>query len=278
MTDTRKGKVLTSDEYKEEAKKALAALHDICVRNDIRYFAAYGTMLGAVRHKGFIPWDDDIDICMTRDDYEKLCEVMAKETSDYYILSEDTSKYYYFYFSRFCSRTATLKLKGIIDFEGLGPFVDIFILDKTSENPAERAAHNREVLALNQKIKYAVPIRYYHSLKPKRRIKMILNLPKRIDAGLIHGFDRIKKQRRETILRYRNSDSKLYTTSYDPIQEKCLYYQNEIDDLILVPFEDLEVYIPAAYDTLLTRRYGDYMQLPPEDQRITHHHFVPIWN
>lgn len=278
MTDTRKGKVLTSDEYKEEAKKALAALHDICVRNDIRYFAAYGTMLGAVRHKGFIPWDDDIDICMTRDDYEKLCEVMAKETGDYYILSEDTSKYYYFYFSRFCSRTATLKLKGIIDFEGLGPFVDIFILDKTSENPAERAAHNREVLALNQKIKYAVPIRYYHSLKPKRRIKMILNLPKRIDAGLIHGFDRIKKQRRETILRYRNSDSKLYTTSYDPIQEKCLYYQNEIDDLILVPFEDLEVYIPAAYDTLLTRRYGDYMQLPPEDQRITHHHFVPIWN
>lgn len=278
MTDTRKGKVLTSDEYKEEAKKALAALHDICVRNDIRYFAAYGTMLGAVRHKGFIPWDDDIDICMTRDDYEKLCEVMAKETGDYYILSEDTSKYYYFYFSRFCSRTATLKLKGIIDFEGLGPFVDIFILDKTSENPAERAAHNREVLALNQKIKYAVPIRYYHSLKPKRRIKMILNLPKRIDAWLIHGFDRIKKQRRETILRYRNSDSKLYTTSYDPIQEKCLYYQNEIDDLILVPFEDLEVYIPAAYDTLLTRRYGDYMQLPPEDQRITHHHFVPIWN
>ena len=278
MTDTRKGKVLTSDEYKEEAKKALAALHDICVRNDIRYFAAYGTMLGAVRHKGFIPWDDDIDICMTRDDYEKLCEVMAKETGDYYILSEDTSKYYYFYFSRFCSRTATLKLKGIIDFEGLGPFVDIFILDKTSENPAERAAHNREVLALNQKIKYAVPIRYYHSLKPKRRIKMILNLPKRIDAGLIHGFDRIKKQRRDTILRYRNSDSKLYTTSYDPIQEKCLYYQNEIDDLILVPFEDLEVYIPAAYDTLLTRRYGDYMQLPPEDQRITHHHFVPIWN
>ena len=278
MTDTRKGKVLTSDEYKEEAKKALAALHDICVRNDIRYFAAYGTMLGAVRHKGFIPWDDDIDICMTRDDYEKLCEVMAKETGDYYILSEDTSKYYYFYFSRFCSRTATLKLKEIIDFEGLGPFVDIFILDKTSENPAERAAHNREVLALNQKIKYAVPIRYYHSLKPKRRIKMILNLPKRIDAGLIHGFDRIKKQRRETILRYRNSDSKLYTTSYDPIQEKCLYYQNEIDDLILVPFEDLEVYIPAAYDTLLTRRYGDYMQLPPEDQRITHHHFVPIWN
>ena len=130
MTDTRKGKVLTSDEYKEEAKKALAALHDICVRNDIRYFAAYGTMLGAVRHKGFIPWDDDIDICMTRDDYEKLCEVMAKETGDYYILSEDTSKYYYFYFSRFCSRTATLKLKGIIDFEGLGPFVDIFILDK----------------------------------------------------------------------------------------------------------------------------------------------------
>lgn len=278
MTDTRKGRVLTSDEYKEEAKKVLAGLHDICTRNNIRYFIAYGTMLGAVRHKGFIPWDDDIDVCMTRDDYERLCDVMAKETDDYYILSEDTSRYYYFYFSRFCSRSATLKLKGIIDFEGLGPFVDIFILDKTSENPAERAAHNREVLALNQKIKYAVPIRYYHSLKPKRRIKMILNLPKRIDAGLIHGFDRIKKQRRETILRYRNSDSKLYTTSYDPIQEKCLYYQNEIDDLILVPFEDLEVYIPAAYDTLLTRRYGDYMQLPPEDQRITHHHFVPIWN
>lgn len=278
MTDTRKGKELTSDEYKEEAKKVLAAIHDICVRNQIRYFIAYGTMLGAVRHKGFIPWDDDIDICMTRDEYEKFCEVLPKETNDYYVLSEDTSKYYYFYFSRVCSRSATCKLKGIIDFEGLGPFVDIFILDKTSEDPAERAAHNMEVYALNQKIKYAIPIRYYHSLKPKRRIKMILNLPKRINAGLLCGFEQIKKQRKETILRYRNSDSKLYTTSYDPIQEKCLYYQNEIDDLILVPFEDLEVYIPAAYDILLTRRYGDYMQLPPVEQRITHHHFVPYWN
>ena len=106
---------------------------------------------------------------------------------------------------------------------------------------------------------------------------MLLNLPQRIDARLIKGFKKIREEREEIIQRYRSSDSELYTTSYDPIQDKCLYYQNEIEDLVLTDFEDIKVYIPAAYDVLLTRRYGDYMQLPPEEQRVTHHHFVPVW-
>lgn len=278
MDSNRTGMQLTPDEYKEEVKKVLAAIHDICSRRNIPYFIAFGTMLGAVRHKGFIPWDDDIDIIMTRDNYERFCEILPEETDDYYVLSGDTSPYYYFYFSRVCSRTAVLKLKGILDLDNLGPFVDIFILDKTSEDPIERAAHNKEVMALNQKIKYALPARYYRTLPKKRRIRMLLNLPKRIDAGLLQGFAKIRKEREELIQRYRGSDSRLYTTSYDAIQEKCLYYQDEIEDLVLTDFEDIKVYMPAAYDKLLTRRYGDYMQLPPVEQRVTHHHFVPVWN
>lgn len=278
MASKKTGMQLTLDEYKEEVKKVLAAIHDICGRNSIPYFIAYGTMLGAVRHKGFIPWDDDIDIIMTRDAYERFCEILPEETGDYYVLSGDTSPYYYFYFSRVCSRTAALKLRGILDLDDLGPFVDIFILDKTSEDPTERAAHNKEVMALNQKIKYALPARYYRTLPPKRRRRMLLNLPRRINAKLIHGFKKIRKEREEIIQRYRESDSRLYTTSYDPIQERCLYYQDEIEDLVLTDFEDIKVYMPAAYDALLTRRYGDYMQLPPAEQRITHHHFVPVWN
>ena len=278
MDSNRTGTQLTPDEYKEEVKKVLAAIHDICSRRNIPYFIAFGTMLGAVRHKGFIPWDDDIDIIMTRDNYERFCQILPEETDDYYVLSGDTSPYYYFYFSRVCSRTAVLKLKGILDLDNLGPFVDIFILDKTSEDPIERAAHNKEVMALNQKIKYALPARYYRTLPKKRRIRMLLNLPKRIDAGLIKGFKKIRKEREEIIQRYRGSDSRLYTTSYDPIQDKCLYYEDEIEELVLTDFEDIKVYMPAAYDTLLTRRYGDYMQLPPVEQRVTHHHFVPVWN
>lgn len=278
MASKQTGVQLTADEYKEEVKKVLAAIHDICSRNNIPYFVAFGTMLGAVRHKGFIPWDDDIDIIMTRDAYEKFCEILPGETDDYYVLSGDTSPYYYFYFSRVCSRTATLKLKGIPDVDDLGPFVDIFILDKTSEDPAERAARHKEVRALNQKIIYALPARYYRTLPQERRIKMLLNLPKRIDAGLLCGFTKIRREREEAIQRYRGSDSGLYNATFIANQEKTIYYQDEIEDLVLTDFEDLKVYIPAAYDTLLTRIYGDYMQLPPVEQRITRHHFVPVWN
>lgn len=277
MASKQTGVQLTSDEYKEEVKKVLAAVHDICSRNNIPYFVAFGTMLGAVRHKGFIPWDDDIDIIMTRDAYEKFCEILPGETDDYYVLSGDTSPYYYFYFSRVCSRTATLKLEGIPDVDDLGPFVDIFILDKTSEDPAERTARHKEVRALNQKIIYALPARYYRTLPQKRRIKMLLNLPKRIDAGLLSGFKKIRREREEAVQRYRGSDSRLYNATFIANQEKTIYYQDEIEDLVLTDFEDLKVYIPAAYDTLLTRIYGDYMELPPVEQRVTHHHFVPVW-
>lgn len=278
MASKQTGVPLTPDEYKEEVKKVLAAIHDICGRHNIPYFVAFGTLLGAVRHKGFIPWDDDIDIIMTRDAYEKFCAIMPEETDDYYVLSGDTSPYYYFYFSRVCSRTATLKLKGIPDVDNLGPFVDIFILDKTSEDLAERAAQNKEVRALNRKITYMLPARYYQTLPPKRRIKMLFNLPMRMRAGLLHGFKKIRQEREEIMQRYRGSDSRLYKATYIANWEKSYYYEDEIEDLVLTDFEDIKVYIPAAYDKLLTRIYGDYMQLPPVGQRVTHHHFVPVWN
>ena len=278
MASKQTGVPLTPDEYKEEVKKVLAAIHDICGRHNIPYFVAFGTLLGAVRHKGFIPWDDDIDIIMTRDAYEKFCAIMPEETDDYYVLSGDTSPYYYFYFSRVCSRTATLKLKGIPDVDNLGPFVDIFILDKTSEDLAERAAQNKEVRALNRKITYMLPARYYRTLPPKRRIKMLFNLPMRMRAGLLHGFNKIRQEREEIMQRYRGSDSRLYKATYIANWEKSYYYEDEIEDLVLTDFEDIKVYIPAVYDKLLTRIYGDYMQLPPVEQRVTHHHFVPVWN
>lgn len=277
MTTNRTGRPLTGDEYKKEITKVLAAIHDICGRNDIPYFISFGSMLGAVRHKGFIPWDDDIDICMKRDDYERFCEVLPRETNDYYVLSGETSPNYYFYFSRVCSRSAVLKLTGIMDVDDLGPFVDIFILDKTSEDLEEREKHIEDVVKLNHKIKYALPVKYFRTLPPKRRLKVMLNLPKRIGAMRAGGVEGIKKKRKELILKYHDSDSQLYTACFDRHPELFLFTESELSDLILCKFEDLEVYIPAAYDTLLTRRYGDYMTLPPVEQRVTQHHFVPVW-
>jgi lipopolysaccharide cholinephosphotransferase len=177
-----------------------------------------------------------------------------------------------------CSRTAALKLKGIPDVDNLGPFVDIFILDKTSEDPAERAAQNKEVRALNRTITYMLPARYYRTLPPKRRMKMLFNLPMRMSAGLLGGFKKVRRERDEIMQRYRGSDSGLYKATYIANWEKSYYYKDEIEDLVLTDFEDIKVYIPAAYDKILTRIYGDYMQLPPKEQRVTHHHFVPVWN
>ena len=142
--------------YKEKLLKTMKAFTDVCRRNDIEYIAAYGTVLGAIRHKGLIPWDDDIDVFMTRENYEKFLRL--KKTlagSDYEIVDLD-DKGYYLPFAKFCDANTTIWEVENLPFI-FGVFIDVFPLDFVEEQDEACAKLHYDYKALFDK--------YTHSLK-----------------------------------------------------------------------------------------------------------------
>ena len=122
-------KYLSMDEIKSVELEILKYIHNFCIENDIKYFLNYGTLIGAVRHKGFIPWDDDIDICMFRKDYEKFIDLFSKDDGIYKILSLETDDKYYNNFMKVINSKTKIEDERNYKTYDLGIFVDIFPID-----------------------------------------------------------------------------------------------------------------------------------------------------
>lgn len=134
-------------EYKDVQRHLLPvfrAFVDFCNRNQLTYYAAYGTVIGAVRHKGFIPWDDDIDVWMPRRDYERFLSLRDKLISTHYEIIDIEDKGYYLYFAKFCDRRST-----IIEREGqsiMGLYIDVFPLDYYDDKGGETIKESQQYI------------------------------------------------------------------------------------------------------------------------------------
>lgn len=224
---------------------------ELCEKHNLRYVLAYGTLLGAVRHRGFIPWDDDMDIVMPRDDFEKFKEIAIKELPNPYFFQDyTTDEEYPSTIVKVRDSSTTFVENGYRHLKKMnhGIWVDIFIAD------------------------------YY---KPRRMAKLHHTtarifkrlLLKRVDAGknLLSTFCRILPRR----WMFKQCDHQLKKMGYKT-QEKCLilngiYDVSIFNDTIPAQFEGIKVRIPREYDKLLTQMYGNYMQLPPENDRVPRH-------
>ncbi len=270
---------VTEAEYKQQILMLLDRIHRICKDNDIRYSVAFGTLIGTVRHKGFIPWDDDIDICMPREDYKRFAEAFTSNDGRYYVLDSDNSRLYYHSFARACDGAMTLKVKGILDVPKLGAFVDIFFLDKWPEDEGQRETFRREIIKASGRLQYSLPWSSFRTVSLKRRIKTCMKFYKRIYNHLIVGVDRRKKERDALLLKYMDQDTGWRNVPFEkPYQTFWFMREEDIGRLITMKFENIEVNVPANYDELMKAMYGDYMKLPPEDKRTSHHHFTAYWS
>lgn len=269
---------MTIDEHKKILIDMLEYVHKICIENHIHYFVAFGTLLGAVRHNGFIPWDDDVDIWMLEEDYERFVEILTLNSSEYYIVSSENSPYYYHLMSRICSNRGILKLNGVTDIDNLGPFIDIFRLCKVTENLEERLEYYKQIVNLNLDIKYTLPLKYYRKLnfkgKTKAGIHCLMRLKKRFSIGVAG----LKEEREKLIHKYQNCETSYYHSLPEhSVLDNRLFTVEEIMNTETHSFEDIEVLIPTEYDKILKRKYGNYMEFPPEEQRVSRHHFVSYW-
>lgn len=257
---------LTLKELQQMSLDILRDVHSFCEANSIRYSLAYGTLIGAIRHKGFIPWDDDIDIIMPRPDYEKFCSLYKSEK--YLFSSTSVDKDCLLSFGRVCDVKRTIVRTSIPWHKNTyGVWIDVFPIDAAEDNFelfAKRIETNSKLLLILQHSRRAcghLPAGSPLSLQLKQWARKLL------------FFNGVFCSR---IIKYIDTNARNYEygstghwglLAFNSYKEKDYHDVSLFSDVKLVDFEGEQFYALAGYDSYLRHLYGDYMQLPPKDQQ-----------
>lgn len=249
-------KSITLEEQKYVQFEMLKEIDTFCRANDIRYSLAFGTLLGAIRHKGFIPWDDDVDIMMPLPEMLRFKQLFHSEKMKY--CDVDTEKHYEYGFSRIAN-VNTINIKGMI-VNSYGICIDLYPLVAIPHGIDEREHFFKKV---NQLYKHRAFMMKWNS-------RAIRYLP----IKSLPYFDRVMKRYRDFILftcKYGSTHMYYIVAGPLSLRDKMTYDYDLFEEQIEVEFEGHCFCAIKEYDKYLTMRYGDYMQLPPEEQRHPYH-------
>lgn len=260
-------------EQKEYIKKLhevqveiLDEIDKICKENNINYFLVAGTLLGAVRHKGFIPWDDDVDIGMLREDYNKFKELCLNSdvlNKKYFLHSLETDENYWLPFMKVRKNNTTFGEKFIKHLDThKGIFVDIFPYDNVKyENNFFQKIRSFFILNIEDAVLCKHGIKKINKCRRKWIVKILMLLP----LKLLHKFQ-------NCLFKIKSNKKTKYIVCFvaggNPVDETLL--RDKVFPINEVEFEGKMYPAIKDYDYYLKRVYGDYMKLPPKDKRITH--------
>lgn len=262
------------EKYKDYDKETLNHLHDvllfmfkdfvkICDENNIKYFVLYGTNIGAVRHKGFIPWDEEIDIGVLRQDYEKLIKILEDYDEKYYIYNWK----HQFGVDNSCYTPQTLfclkntRLKNIL--EDFGIYIDITVVDDIPENNF----HKFLFIKILQFVYWGITIdliiqRDIYFSKNKERIGHCI----RFMYKYINFSNFFAKIFTKLIKHYEDKSNEVCTYMSYEISFPKSFFKN----VLPIEFEDMVINMPEGYDEILKLYYGNYMEVPPKNERNNH--------
>lgn len=262
------------NEVQKRELDVLKEIIKICQKHDLRYFAIGGTCIGAVRHNGFIPWDDDIDIAMPRKDYELFRTKYYKELPNAFRkLDCDNSSQHAFEFTKIHdSRTTYVEkyAKGSPE-RYTGAFVDVMPVDGLPNDEKERAKIIKKIkklVYLNTRNRPA-PIAVYSILGTiKSIIKMFF-------VGFFK-YNYFSDKVRQLVEKYSfdSSEMCIFTwraDSKDLTDRRLIFKKSWFENIIEVAFENTVIRIPKEYDKYLKQDFGDYMKMPPLVEQQTHH-------
>ncbi len=256
------------EEMKKIELNILIYFTEVCEENNLRYYLGGGTLLGAVRHKGFIPWDDDIDVMMPRPDFQKLLS-LSINNENYNIIKPGAEGYYY-NFAKLVDTRTILEEKGIKRIDGLGVYIDIFPLDGMPETPDARKKRFKELNSIRKRINNTC------LLKPKfhRNPFAYLNACRIYNSNKNIDLSSLQKKYLDSALKNSFDDSEFVFAAGGAYGARDIFPGKWFKKEIELQFENLSVKAFNGYDFYLTQLYGDYMTLPPEDKRVTPHHTI----
>lgn len=246
-------------------------IHKVCQKIGVKYFLAYGSLIGAVRHQGFIPWDDDMDICMLREDYEKLQDyLIANPDERYEVMSYKNNLNYVYPFMKVQDNHTYLLEEDVRIDSNMGIYVDIFPVDGYEDD----VQFKNKMTKLIKKRQLSC-----YTFKGITNTKSVLNSLLRYVSVIIFYFTNTNKYvaqieelaKSRKVSDYEQVDYLIYKDMNKPV-----WRREWLEQVTTGIFEGKEFTIPKNYHEILTSDYGDYMQLPPVEQRVSHHDFK-LW-
>ena len=260
---------LTLKEIHEETIGLIKKVIAICDELKINYFMAYGSLLGVIRHQGFIPWDDDTDIVMLRPAYDKFkqyCLENEKNLYPYKLMGWENTKDYPFGLYRFCDTRYRMESWDYPD-AGMGLFIDIYCYDGAGNDLDAISKIYKKNLRWTKFTSLAVSPAYKRS--QKGFIGNFIKFPAYLYAKMMGPKHFIKKlDKAKNSFSFEDSkylNSMTWDTSINSRNKE--WYQ----EFVYMPLHDIQVKVPKRYDEVLRCSYGDYMKLPPEEQRVPSH-------
>ena len=265
---------MNPSEMKQIDIMLLLEIKAYCERNSITFWLGYGSMLGCVRHKGMIPWDDDIDIIMPRDDYNRFINDY-KDNQRFMVASYPETKGYYYAYAQFVDKSTIVEHEKMNDYEGCGVAVDIFPIDGLGND-------YKRIVKEQKRISFWRTILLGGQYKDKKTVfASEKNIGKRIVKYCIAysgGFSvQLNKTFANLSKRYEMENSLYAGFLCGNYREKEIMRSEVFLETIQMSFEGYLMPILKRYDEYLTSLYGDYMKLPPPDKRHPHHSYIAYW-
>lgn len=260
-------KELTLRELQNESLEILKDVHSFCVANNIIYSVAYGTLIGTIRHKGFIPWDDDIDIIMPRAEYERFCQIFCSE--HYKLTCRSQYDNCLLAFARVYDDKRT-QCDAVAPWicKDAGVFIDVFPIDYVSDDEKK---FKQQYKILQKYWKNSATARAalgrFRKDKPwKFNAKLIVK--KLLYPGSYFAKRYIDKQMH--LLEIYTETKTNHWSQLGCLDSYEYHNSSDFTSTLLLPFEDMEVMVLNGYDRVLTECFGNYMELPPVEKRKGH--------